>query len=102
MPTPPPVTLADIREKIRELAAQRDEAREHIKKLESRISDLETDLDETRDELHRARLDVEYLTVSHRLADTPDALVTARKTIAALIRKVDSAINLLRNEPSEL
>lgn len=102
MPTPPPATLADIREKIRELAAQRDEAREHIKELESRISDLETDLDETRDELHRVRLDVEYLTVSHRLADTPDALVTARKTISALIRKVDSAINLLRNEPSEL
>lgn len=94
--------LAEIRDKIRQLAAQRDEARALVTQLESRISDLETDLEETRGELRKARLDVEYLTVSHRLADSPDALIEARRTIAALIRKVDSAIYLLRNEPSEL
>ncbi len=101
MPTHPQTYLTEIREKIERLAAERDEARARTAQLEERVSDLETELEETRARLHKASLDVEFLTVSHRLADNPDALVTARRTIASLIRKVDSAINLLKNDPAE-
>lgn len=93
--------LAEIRQKIETLAADRDAALQRISALEDQISDLQAELETTRNDLHRARLDVEFLTVSHRLADTPEAVVTARKIISGLIRKVDSAINLVKNDPAE-
>lgn len=93
--------LAEIRQKIETLAADRDAALQRISTLEDQISDLQAELETTRNDLHRARLDVEFLTVSHRLADTPEAVVTARKIISGLIRKVDSAINLVKNDPAE-
>lgn len=93
--------LAEIRKKISQLAAQRDAAIARIADLESHVSDLESDLTETREALDRAKLDAEFLTVSHRLADTPEALVVTRRKILSLIRKVDSAINLLKNDPAE-
>ena len=101
MSTPPSATLATIREKIARLADERDEALARVAELESKVSDLETDLEETRKDLHKARLDVEFLTVSYRLADNPDALLLARKKIASLIRKVDSALNLVKNDPAD-
>lgn len=101
MPTAPKDLMAEIREKIRVLASERDTALARITKLEERIYDLETNLDDTQTELHKARLDVEFLTVSHKLADSPEALVAARKTIASLIRKVDSAISLVKNDPAD-
>lgn len=94
--------LSGIREKIEELKSQRDEALNRIKALRSEIDDLKAELDDTRKSLHQSRLDAEFLTLSHKMADTPEALVKSRKLIADLIRKVDSVINLVQNDPAEL
>ena len=94
MPTPTVAILAEIHSRICGIAAKRDAA-------EARIRSLETELADTKAELHKARLDAEYLTLSHRLADSPEALLTARHLLASLIRKVDSAINLVKNDPAD-
>lgn len=101
MLSPSQAVLAEIRSKIERLAAQRDNANARIARLEQEISDLKADLNETRKELQRSRTDAEFLSLSHRLADTPEALVTSRRIIASLIRKVDAAINMLKNDPSQ-
>ena len=93
--------LAGIDDRISRITARRDAAAARIAALEKRIADLQADLDNTRKELHQAHLDVEFLTLSHRLADSPDALAAARKTIASLIRKVDVAISMLKNDPAQ-
>ena len=45
--------------------------------------------------LKAAQKDIEYLSLSHRLADSPEALVKARAEIARLIRTIDSCIRLI-------
>ena len=39
---------------------------------------------------------VEFLSLSHRLADSPQALIEARTKIASLIRTIDSCIRILK------
>lgn len=67
--------------------------------LRARVADLSDRLDEASQERDKALMDVEYLTLSHRLADTPEALVNARREVARLIRVVDRCITLLKDDP---
>ncbi len=101
MPTPTAAILAEIHSRISGIAAKRDAAEARIRSLETELADTKAELADTKAELHKARLDAEYLTLSHRLADSPEALLTARHLLASLIRKVDSAINLVKNDPAD-
>lgn len=92
------VELQALAGKITMLAAQRDEALSALKKAREEISDLETELELTREELHKKTLDVEFLSVSHKLADTPEKLAEARKTVRRMIAGVDKAIALLKED----
>lgn len=80
---------------IARLKALRDENAQ----LRARVEDLGTRLAEATAERDKALKDVEYLTLSHRLADTPEALVNARREVARLIRVVDRCITLLKDDP---
>lgn len=84
--------------KIEELASQRDAAIDARERAKQEIADLKRDLQQTREELHRMTLDVEFLTVSRKLADTPQALVEARATVKRMLAKVDKAIELLKED----
>lgn len=84
--------------KIEELASQRDAAIDARERAKQEIADLKRDLQQTREELHRMALDVEFLTVSRKLADTPQALVEARATVKRMLAKVDKAIELLKED----
>lgn len=90
--------LRALSAKITMLAAQRDEALGALAKAREEISDLETELELTREELKKKALDVEFLTVSHKLADTPQALADARKVVRRMIAGVDKAIALLKED----
>lgn len=81
---------------ISRLASQRDEALEALEQAREEISDLRQKLREAEKELHRKYLDVEYLTVSHKLADSPQALAEARATVKKMIAAVEKTISLLR------
>ena len=65
-------------------------------KLEEEIADLRLEIAEARRERDRARLDAEYLTVSPRLADSPDTLIDTRRHIAKLIRNIDRCLEMLK------
>lgn len=79
------------------MAIQRRQ-REQIVRLEKENEDLQTQLSETRAELDNTRKDVEFLTMSHRLADSPDSVISARRRIARLIRTIDNCISMLKEE----
>ncbi len=79
------------------MAIQRRQ-REQIVRLEKENEDLRTQLSETRAELDNTRKDVEFLTMSHRLADSPDSVISARRRIARLIRTIDNSISMLKEE----
>lgn len=48
--------------------------------------------------LEKANKEIEYLSLSHRLASSPEALVEARKEISRLIRTIDSCIRLIKED----
>lgn len=98
METPITVELRNLTRKIEILAAQRDDVIGKLRNAEEEISDLRRELEETRAKLHESRLDVEYLTVSHRLADNPGALAEARNTMRKMMAEVDEAIALLKSD----
>lgn len=48
--------------------------------------------------LMKANKEIEFLKLSHRLAQSPEALVEARQKIASLIRNIDICIRLIADD----
>lgn len=69
-----------------------------IAELEHEVELLKGSLAEKEKELQRALTDAEFLTMSHRLADSPDTIISARRQIARLIRNIDNCISMLKEE----
>ena len=90
--------LKSVDSKVTELMAIHRRQREQIVRLEKENEDLRTQLSETRAELDNTRKDVEFLTMSHRLADSPDSVISARRRIARLIHTIDNCISMLKEE----
>lgn len=98
METSVTLELQEITRKIEALAVQRDDAEKALRLAREEISDLQLELELTREELHKKTLDVEFLTVSHKLADTPGALADARASVKRMLGRVDKALALLRDD----
>lgn len=90
--------IAELREKVIRLAAQRDDAVRKSESLEQQLLSLTRQLDECNRSLELARMEVDFLTVSHRLADSPENLVSARRRLQRLIAKIDRCVALLRED----
>lgn len=92
------IELQEISRRIEVLTAQRDEARASLEHAQDEITGLKSLVSELQTELKKKELDVEFLTVSHKLADTPQSLADARSTLKKLIARVDRAIGMLRED----
>lgn len=79
-----------------ELQTQMGFLRERIRELEEENADLRRKETEAYIERDKALLDVEYLSVSHKLADNPDTLADTRRIIAGLIKNIDRCIAMLK------
>ena len=90
--------LLTMARNIRVLAAQRDEAERNLKQALEEIADLKKELESAKEEIHKKDLDIEFLSLSHKLADNPTALAEARTTVKRLIARVDNAITLLNDD----
>lgn len=55
--------------------------------------------DEAVRERDRALLDVEFLTMSHRLADNPESVALTRRRLNQMIRTIDRCVTLLKEDP---
>ncbi len=93
-------SLVSILEKLEarqnELLADLESLKIRNKELEEENAELrrrESDALKIRD---KALLDIEYLQVSHKLAEDPDALIDTRRRIAGLIRNIDRCISMLK------
>lgn len=92
--------LDDILRKINSLEEDRKNLRQRCESLEQRNSELQRQISSLEKECDHARNDARFLTMSHRLADSPDSIVEARRFISSLIRRVDRAIALATDDPS--
>ncbi|MBD5358280.1 MAG: hypothetical protein HDR88_15050 [Bacteroides sp.] len=90
--------LSQIGDKITELEAIQQQLYSRIKVLEEENEDLRDQLKEKQQLLKQANIDKEFLTMSHRLADSPDSIISTRRRIARLIRTIDNCISMLKEE----
>ena len=90
--------IAELRARMEQLASQRDAAVAAQAALTQEKDDLLQQLEECREQLQRARMEVDFLTVSHRLADSPANLIAARRRMQRLIAKIDRCVSLLKED----
>lgn len=88
---------------LQELEVRQGELLKQMESLRQRVWELEEENEELRrkeaaayQERDKALTDVEYLIVSHKLADSPDSLADTRRVIAGLIRNIDRCIAMLK------
>lgn len=90
--------IKDLRMAIEMLASQRDRYRTENERLTQEVESLRRRLDDSRKDLKEAQMEIDFLTVSHRLADTPDNLISARRRLQRLIAKIDRCVSLLKDD----
>lgn len=100
MATPLQQTLDDVMRKISLLEERIITLSSKCEELQKANDDLSYSLSLKEKALDKAKTDIEYLTLSHRLADSPDTLIEARRQITSLIRRVEKAIRLATDDPS--
>lgn len=73
--------------------------------LQKKLADLESSNNELKNQhekdlllLSQQQKQIEFLSLSHRLADSPEALIAARNKISKLIRTIDNCIRLINEE----
>lgn len=98
-----PATLPEVIDELIKKTARLDSYIEELERqnaeLTVTIETLKEELDEERKNSARAKLDADYLTVSHRLADSPDTIIATRRRISSLIRTIDRCISMLKDDP---
>lgn len=88
--------LQDLRTRIEAMNNEMALLREHCADLEAERDEYRRQAQEAISARERAELDIEYLRVSHKLADSPQSLIETRRRIAGLIRNIDRCIDLLK------
>ncbi len=93
-------SLLSILDQLQEHIASLKEDIGHLQKRNRELEEENAGLREKAEEAISARnkalLDVEYMSVSHKLADSPDTLADTRRLIAGLIRNIDRCIAMLK------
>lgn len=88
--------LDDLNAKLREMIEKNEALTVRNRELEEENAGLRRSMDEAVRERDRARLDSEFLAMSHKLADNPDTLADTRRHIAKLIRNIDRCLEMLK------
>lgn len=91
-------SLRDLYKQIDELSSKHSELQFEIAALQEENRALKADLENERKNLNKALSDVEFLSVSYRLADSADSVVSARRIISRLIRTIDNCIKMINEE----
>lgn len=88
--------LNSLQERLDGLVEAHNELLNKIRELEEENLQLKAEIKEKDLALGKAETDIEYLTMSHRLAENPDTIIAARRKIAGLIRTIDNCISMLK------
>lgn len=90
--------LQDLDNEINRLTSVHQSLYTRIQNLEEENRNLRLELENTRARLRQTEIDAQFLTMSHRLAGSPDTIISTRRRIARLIRTVDKCISMLKEE----
>ncbi len=90
--------IKDLRRKALALASERDKSKAELERLRAENTALREQLTECRQELQASQMEVDFLTLSHRLADSPENLISARRRVKRLIDKIDRCVSLLKED----
>ena len=90
--------LKSVDEKITERSTIQKQLYARIEELEEENAGLRQELQDNKALLAKATTDIEFLTMSYRLAESPDSIISTRRRIARLIRTIDSCISMLKEE----
>lgn len=88
----------NLSKKIDSLIETQKDLQERLKHLENENQELRTQHLKDQEDLDNAKKDIEFLKLSHRLADNPEALISARNKISQLIRTIDSCIRMIKED----
>ena len=88
--------IEELRSRISDLSGRVDTLREENRKLREDVRVLRREVSDLTTERDKAKVDAEFLAVSHRLADNPDTIIETRRLIAGLIRNIDRCIEMLK------
>lgn len=88
--------LQQLELRQQELLSEMESLRLKCEELKEENADLRRNEAKALELRDKALLDVEYLSVSHKLADSPDSLADARRVIAGLIKNIDRCIAMLK------
>ena len=95
----------DLITSLTRLSRQIDTLTENNKNLERKLEAIHEENESLKrqhetDILEKERLkkEIEFLSLSHRLADSPEAIVSARNKISTLIRTIDSCIRMINED----
>lgn len=89
--------LEKLDARIKELKARNAEMRLELEQLKAENDELRREAEEAKALKDKAQLDVEYMEVSHKLADNPDSLIKTRRRISQLIRNIDRCLEMLKD-----
>ena len=92
------ISIHTLSKKVDLLLQEQNKLLERIKLLEIENDKLKNQSFKDREALENAEKDIEFLSLSHRLANSPEALTKARQKIAKLIRTIDSCIRLINED----
>lgn len=87
--------LDSMREQTLHLRKEMESLKARNRQLEEDNSELKKEAEEAIRKRDEALQDVEYLRVSHRLADD-NSLIETRRHVAQLIRNIDRCITMLK------
>lgn len=90
--------LSNLQKKIESLVSENKILKERIQYLEIENADLRAIHDSDQLDLGNASKDIEFLSISHKLAESADNIILARKKISRLIRTLDNCIRMINEE----
>ena len=89
--------LERLNGKLDEFAAARLELLKRVAELEEENTLLRNNIKEKDSEINRLDKDIKFLQISHKLAQSPDNIIEARKLVTRLIHTVDSCISMIKD-----
>lgn len=91
-------TISILSKKVDELLEAQNSMLDKVRTLELENQELRLQHEKDTEMLDAAKKDIEFLSLSHRLADSPEAIISARNKISKLIRTIDSCIRIIKED----
>ena len=91
-------SISFLSKKIDNLLALLSELQRKNNELEIANEELKKQHQEDLILLEKAEKQIEFLTVSYKLASSPDSIISARTKLSQLIRTIDSCIRMINED----